>query len=91
MKIATNSNLLPWSLDVMDKNHSLEDCHVINDPLSIKTGEKKKRGVGWLVGQWLESHVINSYSEIPVYEVLNPFGSVNADETTPLKTHDSLL
>ena len=47
--------------------------------------------VGWFVGQWLESPVVNSYSEIPMYEVLNPFGLVNVDETTPLKTHDSVL
>jgi hypothetical protein len=41
MRIASNSNLPHGYLDVMDRNHSLNECNVINDSLPIKYWEWK--------------------------------------------------
>lgn len=44
MRIASNSNLPHGYFDVMDRNHSLDECNVINDSFPIKDWERKEWG-----------------------------------------------
>ena len=49
MRIASNSNLPHGYLDVMDRNHSLDECNVINDSLPIKYWEMREGKGGRLL------------------------------------------
>ena len=48
MRIASNSNFSNGYLDVNERNHSLDECNVINESLPIKDWERK-RCRGWTV------------------------------------------
>ena len=65
MRIASNSNFPHGYLDVMDRNHSLNECNVINDSLPITDWERRE----WKGGRLLAAMLLFSCaSELYIFD-----------------------